>query len=136
MREFRIRWAVALTITLSLFAGCDSKSRPQTSAPKTEGAGPSQTASSDAGHILSGVRGVAAEQLKLEPGAVDVDAPLSKQKVAADELDLVEIIMKVEERFRVEIRDEEVSNPAGQLKDLSVRRLTDIVAAKKKKGSK
>lgn len=78
------------------------------------------------------MRTIVAKQLSVEASAIDVDAPLSKQKIAADELDAVEIIITVEETFGVEIRDEEVSTPDGHLEDdLSVRKLADIVARKK-----
>jgi len=131
----RIRLAVALITTLSLLSGCDNKSHSRTSNPKADGDKPTQSVSSDYEQILSEVRGIVAKQLTLDASAVDVDAPLSKQKVAADELDVVEIIMNVEESFGVEIKDEEISNPEGHLKDdLSVRKLADIVA--KKKGKK
>jgi len=57
---------------------------------------------------------------------VGVDMPLSKQKKSADELDVVEIIMNVEEAFNIEINDEEIG-----VRDLSVKKLADIVLLKK-----
>jgi acyl carrier protein len=57
---------------------------------------------------------------------VDVDVPLSKQKKSADELDVVEIIMNVEDAFNIEIKDEEVGG-----RDSSVKILADIVSQKK-----
>ena len=42
--------------------------------------------------------------------------------------------MVIEETYGIEIKDEEVINPEGQLKDdLSVRQLVDIVVQKKSK---
>ena len=136
MHILRIRLAIALLAACSLLSGCGNKSHSPTSNPKADGdKQKTQSVSSDYGQILSGVRDIVAKQLSLEASAVDVDVPLSKQKVAADELDVVEIIMNVEETFGIEIKDEEVSLPEGQLQDdLSVRKLVDIVA--KKKGKK
>lgn len=133
MHILRIRLFVALIIALSLFAGCSEKSHSPTSNPKAEIAKPTQSASSDYESILSGIRSIVAKQLRLDISAIDVDVPLSKQKVAADELDVVEIIMNVEETFGVEIKDEEITHPEGHLKDdLSVRKLAEIVVSKKK----
>ena len=71
-------------------------------------------------------------QLDLDVRDVDADLPLSKQKKAADELDVVEIIMNVEEAFGIEIKDEEVGGSLGEVsKDLSVKKLADIVSRKK-----
>jgi acyl carrier protein len=135
MYILRIRLAAALLITLSLLAGCDSKSPSQTSNSKAEAVKPNQSAQFNDEQILSRIKSIVAKQLSLDTNVIDVDAPLSKQKVAADELDVIEIIMNVEETFGVEIRDEEVSHPEGHLKDdLSVRKLAQIVAMKKRGG--
>ena len=66
------------------------------------------------------------EQLDLNVREVDLNVPLSKQKKAADDLDVVEIIINVEEAFNIEIKDEEVG-----VTDLSVKKLADIVSQKK-----
>jgi acyl carrier protein len=129
----RIRLALALITTLSLLSGCGNKPPTQPSNSKAEGDKLTQSGSPNDEQILSGVRNIVARQLSLDGSAIDVGAPLSKQKVAADELDVVEIIMSVEETFGIEIQDEEVSTPKGNLSDVvTVRRLADIVARKKK----
>jgi acyl carrier protein len=125
--------AIALIATLSFLSGCGNKSNSPTSNLKPEGDKPTRTVSFDYEQILSGIRNIVARQLSLEASVIDVDVPLSKQKVAADDLDVVEIIMSVEETFGIEIKDEEVSHPEGHLKDdLTVRKLADLVARKKK----
>jgi acyl carrier protein len=134
MQILRIKLAIALITTLSLLSGCGNKSHPQTSNLKPEGDKPIQSVSSDYEQILSGIRNIVAKQLSLDASAIDVDVALSKQKVAADDLDVVEIIMNIEETFGIEIKDEEVSHPEGHLKDdMSVRKLADIVARKQKR---
>lgn len=134
MHKLRIGSVIALIVTLSLLSGCGNKSHSQSLNPKAEGDKATRSVSTDDEQILSGIRNIVAKQLSLEASAVDVDVPLSKQKVAADELDIIEIIMNVEETFGIEIKDEEVSLPEGHLTDdLSVRKLADIVAQKKGK---
>jgi acyl carrier protein len=128
----RTKLAISLVTILSLLAGCGNKSHSQNSNLKPEDDKPTRSVSSDYEQILSGVRNIVAKQLSLDASAIDVDVPLSKQKVAADELDVVEIIMKVEETFGIEIKDEEVGNSEEQLKDVSVRKFAEIVARKKK----
>ncbi|MCA1566266.1 MAG: acyl carrier protein [Acidobacteria bacterium] len=74
---------------------------------------------------------IVAEILSLKPGEVDVDVPLTKQKNPADELDVVEIVMGVEEAFNIEIKDEELGGTLDDAtKELTIRRLVDIVSKK------
>jgi acyl carrier protein len=75
--------------------------------------------------IVERISGIVGQQLDLDVSEVDVDVPL-KQKKAADELDVVEIIINVEEAFNIEITDDEVVS-----RDLSVKKLADIVSKKK-----
>jgi acyl carrier protein len=58
--------------------------------------------------IVERISGIVGRQLDLNVSEVNIDVPLSKQKKAADELDVVEIIMNVEDAFNIEINDEEV----------------------------
>ena len=87
---------------------------------------PHPPSSSEYQRIVERISGIVGKQLDLNVREVDVGVPLSKQKKAADELDVVEIIMNVEEAFNIEIKDEEVGD-----KDLSVKKLADIVSQKK-----
>ena len=54
-----------------------------------------QPASSEYQRIVERIRGIVGSQLDLDVREVEMDVPLSKQKKAADELDVVEIIMAV-----------------------------------------
>ena len=93
---------------------------------------PAQSGKADPRQVEERIRGLVAKVLGVEPGEVDVGAPLLKQKVPADELDTVEIVLEVEEAFGVEIPDEEISRPDGELRaDLSVKTLAEIVARRK-----
>ena len=93
---------------------------------------PRQPASSDYQRIVERISGIVGKQLDLNVREVDVDLPLSKQKKSADELDVVEIIMEVEEAFNIEIKDEEVGKSLEEVgRDVSVKKLADIVSQKK-----
>lgn len=51
---------------------------------------------------------IIAQKLNIEPSAIQPTATL--QDLGADSLDMVEIIMKIEEEFGVEINDENAEN--------------------------
>ena len=53
------------------------------------------------------VRSVVAERLRLKPQSLDMKAPLS------DELDVLDIVMTLEERFMVEIPDRIIEKHSG-----------------------
>jgi acyl carrier protein len=92
-------------------------------APATPQVNPEET--------LAKVRSIVANKLEVDPKVIDVDAPLSKQTSPADELDAVEIILDIEDAFKIEIKEDEVGGSAPGLPDrLSVRKLTDIVIRK------
>lgn len=88
-------------------------------------AGCGRAASPEYKQIVERISVIVGRQLDLNINEVNIDVPLSKQKKAADELDVVEIIMNVEDAFNIEINDEEVS------RDVSVKKLADIVQKKK-----
>jgi acyl carrier protein len=91
-----------------------------------------QSSSPDYQKTVERIRAIVGTQLNINAGEVDVDLPLLKQKKAADELDLVEIIMNVENTFNVEIKDDEVGESLEEIgKNLSVKKLADIVSRKK-----
>jgi acyl carrier protein len=52
------------------------------------------------------VTAIIVEKLDIEPSAIQMNSTL--QDLGADSLDLVEIIMKIEEEFGIEINDEVV----------------------------
>jgi acyl carrier protein len=80
--------------------------------------------------ILERTQSEVSHLLGLKSAQLDVDKPLWVQ--GADELDMVEIIMRVEEVFGVEIPDDAVGgNQRGWHEKLNVRRLADIVFEKK-----
>lgn len=96
-----IRYTVLLAIVLT---GCSGQQEDST----RETASSSAAATPDVATIVS----VLAEQFGISPGQVAPDATLAS--LGADELDVVEIIMTVEERFHVEITDEQIVRRVGR----------------------
>lgn len=123
--------SVALTI---LQAGCGGGGGRPDSAPASNAAVVTQGRSNSDKfqEPMSRVTKIVAEILNLKPEEVYVNVPLTKQKNPADELDVVEIVMSVEEAFNIEIKDEELGDTLEDAtNDLTVTKLVDIVAKKK-----
>lgn len=119
-------------LALLLHAGCGSETRLSLRQTKHREVAPVQSAAPNYQQIVERIRGIVGKQLDLNGREVDVDLPLLKQKKPADELDVVEIVMNIEEAFSIEIKDEEIGESTRDVsKDLSVRKLADMVARKK-----
>ena len=69
--------------------------------------------------VLAALREVAVEVLSVEPDAVVEDARF-KEDLDADSLDLVELVMGLEERFDIEVPEEDLEGVTtiGQAVDL------------------
>ena len=77
------------------------------------------------------VRSEVAKVLKKDAAKVDVAKPLVAQ--GADELDIVEIVMALEETFKVKIPDGALGKTVGEAsKTLTVQKLTEIVSSQQK----
>jgi acyl carrier protein len=78
------------------------------------------------------VRAEVAKILKKDAAQIDPLKPLMSQ--GADELDIVEIVMAVEETFKIEIPDTAISGEkTGEVsKGLTVQKLAEIVSSQKK----
>ena len=69
--------------------------------------------------------------LKKDSAQLDVAKPLVAQ--GADELDIVEIVMAVEEAFKVEIPDAAIGENVGEIsKALTIQKLAEIVSKQQK----
>ena len=75
-------------------------------------------------------------QILVDKLGVDASEVVNQSHVGndlgADSLDCVEIIMTLEREFNIGIPDAEIenANPSGDLKDLTVQQLVDIVHSK------
>ena len=77
------------------------------------------------------VRSEVATILKKDAAQIDVTTPLVAQ--GAGELDIVEIVMAVEEAFKVEIPDSAIAQKGGEMsKTLTVQKLAEIVSRQQK----
>lgn len=81
----------------------------------------------DRAAITQRVRAELATLLKKDAAKLPVDTPVLK--LGADELDIVEWVMAVEEAFKIEIADEKVSDPKTKetRKDFSIASMATIV---------
>lgn len=98
--QCRRRAFVALAV---IIGGCTSN----TDSPKVS----NNEASPDAAEKV--VRAVLAERLKTDASAIPMDKSISDPHLRADELDLVEIVMDLEERHGVEITDAAIEKYLG-----------------------
>jgi len=125
-----------LILVLIVFNGCGADRQKFTNASKTEitnsrvEPGPPQalsvSGSAENQKVLDVVKRIVGKDLELDPRSIDSDTPLSK--LGADGLDAVEIIMKIDEFFNVEIKDEDVGgSDISQLPNLTIRALAEIV---------
>lgn len=129
MRPLIKTLSILSLLAASLQSGCGNMTPHQSSGGKPASV---ESASFEYQRIVERISSIVGKQLDLNVREVDMNVPLSKQKKAADELDVVEIIMNVEEAFNIEIKDEEVGESLEDVsKDLSVKKLADIVSKKK-----
>lgn len=81
--------------------------------------------------VVDRVRAEVAKILKKDSAQIDVTKPLVAQ--GADELDLVEIVMAIEEAFKVEIPDSAIGENVNEAsKTLTVAKLAEIVSRRQK----
>lgn len=83
--------------------------------------------------VADKIKEIVAKHLDLNPNEVDINTPLSKLKKPMDELDVVEIIMNVEEAFKIGIKDDEVGGgDISAATNITVIQLAEIVAKRKR----
>ena len=83
-------------------------------------------------HTVERIRSEVAKILNKDSAQIDVAKPLVAQ--GADELDIVEIVLAVEEAFEVEIPESAIGEDVGEVsKSLTVQNLAEIVSKQKKK---
>jgi acyl carrier protein len=78
---------------------------------------------------LDRVRAEVAEILNTAPDQIDPQKPLAEQ--GADELDIVEIVMALEEAFSLEIPDSTLGGTTDEIAGLSVQKLVEIISKEK-----
>jgi len=99
-----------ITRTLSMLVllvtlGCSNNAPPQKNENQRRAAG----------DIEKTVRAVIGEQLKTNPDAIDMNKPLSGPPLNADDLDVVEIAMDLEDRLGIMIPDDAIDGRGKRL---------------------
>jgi len=133
MLRTRLALITIAPLILAIQVNCQSNATSQNSSNNNKAAANSESALSEDQRIQKEIIDIVAKQLGIEQGSVDINIPLSKQKAPADELDVVEIILTIEEKLGVEIEDEEIGETVqGATTDLTVKKLVEVVSKKKK----
>jgi acyl carrier protein len=70
------------------------------------------------------VRDVISAQMNVDSSAIQMDKPISDPPINADDLDLVEILMELEDRLGVEISDDAVERYAREKPGKGTARIT------------
>jgi acyl carrier protein len=95
-------WRFALCFVLIdgllVVSGCSSEAKPDK--------GSTSQATPDADEQV--VRAVISEKFKVDPVAIAMDKPISEPPLKADDLDIVEIVMELEERLLVQVSDKAI----------------------------
>jgi len=115
---------LALAVT---FVGCGA---PPEAPPKAQQAPPNASPKAQP-ELIEKVRQEVAKSLKKEAAQIDVHKPLGDQ--GADELDIVELVIAVEETFNVEIPVSATGDQPGELQTLTIQKLADTVAGQMEK---
>jgi acyl carrier protein len=82
---------------------------------------------------------IVAQQLKADPSAIGLDAPLTRVGKGADVLDVIEIHMAIESTLHIAISDETVEGVIGSNKTddypsrTTVRKLTQMVSISRRR---
>jgi acyl carrier protein len=121
-------WLRAVVVVCATtFAGCE---QPKVSPSNTEPEPGLQARQEKGGTVrLTEVKQIVAEQFRMNIAQLDVNRPLLDY---GDELNVVEVVMTLEEKYRVKIPDESFMDKTargslGIHKDLSTAKLVEIV---------
>lgn len=133
MLRTRLALIIMAPLILAVLMNCQSSAISQNSSNNNKETTNSESAISEDQRIQKEIIDIVAKQLGIEQGSVDINISLSKQKAPADELDVVEIILTIEEKLGVEIKDEEIGETVqGATTGLTVKKLVEVVSKKKK----
>jgi acyl carrier protein len=133
MLRTRLALITIAPLILAVLVNCQSNATSQNSSNNNKVPANSEFIRSEDQKIQKEIIDIVARQLGIEQESVDINIPLSKQKAPADELDVVEIILTIEEKLGVEIKDEEVGETVqGAIRDLTIKKLVEVVSKKKK----
>jgi acyl carrier protein len=120
-----------LILAVALVAGCSEQPKsveqpklvtpPDLSKPKPARDNADPATSKELDEV---VLTLLAEQLGVPRSQIDMNRPISSPPMNADDLDLVELIMEIEEHFEVTIQDQELVDISGAPPDKVLTRIT------------
>jgi len=129
----RLALMTIVPLILAVLMNCQSSAISQNSSNNNKATANSESTLSEDQKIQKEIIDIVARQLGIEQESVDINIPLSKQKVPADELDIVEIILTIEEKLGVEIKDEDIGETVqGTTTGLTIKKLVEVVSKEKK----
>jgi acyl carrier protein len=125
----RVLLAVFCGATVLCVCGCSRNMDRQTAAPKAKKASAPtvQTESKAATGTRDKIIRIVAELLETKPEQIDPDKPLSHPSIGADELDVAEIVMELEDAFDIELTDEAITDSKTGNAEPSVNKLAETV---------
>lgn len=129
----RVAAGTVMALVTVVIWGCGSKPAPVEGQPAPVA---STTGQATMTAEQKAVQSILAEQFKVEPNVIGMDQPITAPPLSADDLDLVEIVMELEDRFGVLIPDSSVPL-VSEKSQLTPNQLVSIVQeARKKKAAK
>ncbi len=129
----------AVTVCVAVLAAFLSGCGREASVPSSKGDGasahagkPKMATDLTAQGVRSEIRRLAAAILEMPAEKLDTATPLLSKTIGADELDLAEIVMEIEDTFDLTIPDDELGKGLKPMELLTVDDLASYVSAKLK----
>jgi acyl carrier protein len=129
-RDYALTFSALLVIGLSGCGG-DAPTPPAKNAPPRVSTAPSITDPSPQA-VQAEVRKRAAKILQIKPEKLNPSTPLMSKEIGADELDMAEIVMEIEDAFDITIRDEDIGKSLKPLAEITVDEFARYVSAQLK----
>lgn len=99
-------------LVVAVLAGCTKQPEAVVEQPGTASAA-SVGVGNSTSPVEDFVRELLVEQLAVDRSKIDMNRPVGDAPLKADDLDLVEMVMEIEEHFDVSIPDEEMARISG-----------------------
>jgi acyl carrier protein len=116
-----VKWSIFTVLVAALFAGgfclAISTSRRRRAAARRARSGTTR------GRVL----GIVGEILKVDAAELDATKPLTSPEVGADDLDVAEIVMGIEDEFGIRISDDKVVAPGTEKVVITLNQLVKLV---------
>lgn len=119
-----------ITIILALLVGCQRPRSNQTAKPKIE----KITASANYQDNILPIKKIVAKEVGIDIEKLKETIPLMSKEIGADELDIIEIILAIEETYDISIPDEALGKTNEDIiEKLTIAELARVVAQQAKR---